>query len=480
MGNLAPCFYAPSLVVPVSCDCLAQCEEAGHAARIECLLESPIFQPASGLLVDLRNFTPPWSGNPKQLQRTWPELFIRYDPALAARLRLVGAASTAQCGGHGFNVSLLTQSEVSGIRAMMPRAPFPKDGCTCAPGYSPPECTPTNSPRSRCINSCSGNGVCTMGTCVCDHRWRGIDCSMPASSAAASAHPALATSAAAASSAATTASSSSPSVKVPILASSAPPRNAEARIGAASPRIYIYDLPAELSSWLALPRSGIDGHESEGTPWWQVTDPMYSADVRLLTRLLASPHRTSQPEHADYFYVPLMLSLGFVSHRFGIYLPSQPAARLINRTITYIRKAYPYWNRTNGSNHMLAFTGDDGSTWLRGRLPSLAHAIFLTHWGMQCNDGAKLLYKPHHCVTAQLGFRSHRSGQDIVLPPLHSPHELLPASSWVRSNPAAHSNGPPQRSLDATPHDATSRDATSRDATPPDLDEIGHALQLGA
>ena len=85
MGNLAPCFYAPSLVVPVSCDCLAQCEEAGHAARIECLLESPIFQPASGLLVDLRNFTPPWSGNPKQLQRTWPELFIRYDPALAAR-----------------------------------------------------------------------------------------------------------------------------------------------------------------------------------------------------------------------------------------------------------------------------------------------------------------------------------------------------------------------------------------------------------
>ena len=31
---------------------------------------------------------------------------------------------------------------------------------------------------------------------------------------------------------------------------------------------------------------------------------------------------------SDFFYVPLMLSLGFVSHRFGIYLPSAPAARI--------------------------------------------------------------------------------------------------------------------------------------------------------
>ena len=437
-----------------------QCEQAGHAARIECLLERPTLELLSGLRIDLGNFTPPWSGNPKELRRTWPELFIRYDPALATRLSVVGTNSAARCGGHGFNVSLLDPSEVSALRALLPRAPFPKDGCTCAPGYSPPDCTPTHSPRSRCIHSCSGNGVCTMGTCLCDDRWRGIDCSTPA--AASSTHPAAASTRTrtrrSALAAATVAAAAPSSASAPVASAA---RNAEARLGTVSPRIYIYDLPAELSSWLALPRSGIDGHETDGAPWWQVTDPMYSADVRLLTRLLASPHRTLQPDHADYFYVPLMLSLGFVSHRFGIYLPSQPAARLINKTVTYIRTTFPYWNRTNGSNHMLAFTGDDGSTWLRGRLPSLAHAIFLTHWGMQCNDRAKLLHRPQHCVTAQLGFRAHRSGQDIVLPPLHTSHELLPASAWVRNQLAFDSR---PRTLGETPR----------------LDSISYMLQPGA
>ena len=83
---------------------------------------------------------------------------------------------------------------------------------------------------------------------------------------------------------------------------------------------------------------------------------------------------------------------------------------------------------------LLALSGDDGSAWLRGRLPYLAHAIFLTHWGMQCND-ERLRHKRSHCVDAQLGFRAHHSGQDIVMPPLHSPHRLLPASTWLRGLP---------------------------------------------
>lgn len=94
---------------------------------------------------------------------------------------------------------------------------------------------------------------------------------------------------------------------------------------------------------------------------------------------------------------------------------------------------------TDGADHLMPFTGDDGSAWLRGRLPGLAKAMFITHWGFQCND-ATLLKKPVHCVQAQLGFRAHRSGQDIVLPPLHSPQQLLPRAAWIRDQPAY---GPP-------------------------------------
>ena len=60
---------------------------------------------------------------------------------------------------------------------------------------------------------------------------------------------------------------------------------------------------------------------------------MYSADTRLLNRLLSSPHRTLQPAKADFFYVPLMLSLGFVTHRFGIYLPSAPVSITADRRL---------------------------------------------------------------------------------------------------------------------------------------------------
>ena len=418
---------------------------------MECLHDKPSLDlPSYGLQVTLANQTPPWIGSPKELRGVWPELRIHYDPALFAQLKAAGTAARAagSCnGGRGIDLLRLApspaseevrkllvpwwmntkkllrdqRSNIDGKSAPRGGAP-PVTACSCVPGFFPPDCKPLQWPVSSCINSCSGRGSCVAGTCACHAGAHGIDCSDSATVSAGGGDSG---------SSGTTSAAS-----------------AEARIGAVSPRIYVYQLPSEFASWLSLPRAAHEAEltrtgGSERSIWWQVTDPMYSADTRLLNRLLASPHRTLQPEKADFFYVPLMLSLGFTSHRFGIYLPSAPAARLIRRAIEYIRSTFPYWNRTDGADHLLPFTGDDGSAWLRGRLPELARAIFVTHWGLQCND-RKLMQRPAHCVRAQLGFRAHRSGQDIVMPPLHSPRTLLPTATWVRNAPEY---GPPPLKL---------------------------------
>ena len=373
------------------------------------------------LAVDLINHTAPWVGSPPKLKGYWPELRITYDPELARSLDSAGRATRqkGQCNGRGILPALVEAGPArSRVFALFPPSPR---GCWCPPGLHPPNCTLTPLPAKRCIGGCSNAGQCIAGTCVCNAGRSGIDCGRSVHADAAGAIAAQ-----------------------------------EASARAPSPRIYVYELPAEYTTWLALSPSANDPG-AEGM-WWQGLDPVYSADLRLLNRLLVSPHRTLDPARADFYYVPMLLSLGFISHRFGIYLPSAPAARVINRTIAHIRSAYPYWNRSDGADHIFMFTGDDGAAWLRGRLPLLEHAIFLTHWGMQCNDRTLRKRGRRHCVTAQIGFRSHHSGQDIVLPPLHKPQTLLPASAWLR--PTLSPPPAPMRTA-ATTADAAAATATA-------------------
>ena len=93
------------------------------------------------------------------------------------------------------------------------------------------------------------------------------------------------------------------------------------------------------------------------------------------------------------------------------------------------------------SLHVAIATESDTHDWTHkddGLPHTLEHAIFLTHWGFACNDERLAPKADVHCVRGQLGFRAHRLGQDIVLPPLHNPKELLPAALWLRalSDPA--------------------------------------------
>ena len=73
---------------------------------------------------------------------------------------------------------------------------------------------------------------------------------------------------------------------------------APARAAAPKPRIYVYDLPPRFTSWLGAFRRG---------DWTR--DHWYGVDVILHKQLLASSHRTHDPEEADFFFIPLHLSL---------------------------------------------------------------------------------------------------------------------------------------------------------------------------
>ena len=464
---LAPCFVSKGVpVLPASCECLGQCERHTAAARIDCLHGASSLHVGSGISstnIDLRVYTPPWKGNPQNVSRWWPELRVQYDPELVEALSgaAYGSRAAGLCGGRGVHASLVGGN--AALRAVLGLPAATSTGkvrgemlCSCVPGHAGERCAPLAWLPTNCVHGCSGRGTCAAGTCICAGDATGIDCSderiaLPHSKDAG------------------TRTAGEREMAVLGLPPAEPhggvghqsngPRGAEhagadaggaVRLGGAvggqgtsgvvpAPRLYIYELPARLTTWLALPhlRQSTCGEGDGVSCWWQRTDPMYSADVTLVRRLLRSAHRTHDPHNADYFVLPLMLSLGFMTHRFGIYLPSSTSAQLVTEAVRHVQHAFPFWNRTDGADHLLTFTGDDGATWLRGRLPHLRHAIFLTHWGHLCNDKRLRTQAAgggrsgsERCMQ-QVGFRPHRAGHDIVMPPLHSPHELLPASRWL-------------------------------------------------
>jgi hypothetical protein len=424
--GLNPCANYPSvhegLQFPLTCACLLQCDEHQAAARNDCIEASAVL-PKTNISAgfSLEDRTPPWRGTPKGIN--WPELTVTYDPALVARLNGDSARGRAEgrCSGHGIWTVPLRP------RPSIPPSPAPV--CLCQPGFGGPDCGQSFATAvNRCMNRCSGAGRCVFGTCACEQRASGIDCSQPVLPP-----------------------SDGP---LPQLGASPPGRPETGALGRGHerangptgephsgrekgprlPRIYVYDVPAHDSTWLALPHLGREttcSPLSKDSCWWVGgIDPAYGADVAVLRRMLSSPHRTLHPEEADFFFVPLMLSIGFRSHRFGQYMPSGGAARLINSTIEHIKQTSPWWNASGGADHMLTLTGDLGACWLRARLPALEHMMFLTHWGYSCVGG--LVKSSNGCVI-NLGFRSHHSGQDIVIPPLQRPATLLPVSPWLQA-----------------------------------------------
>ncbi|CAI7849882.1 unnamed protein product, partial [Closterium sp. NIES-53] len=317
--------------------------------------------------------------------------------------------------------------------------------CDCAWRYAGPGCEEERAGGVRCVNECSGRGRCDGGTCVCQAGSFGIDCSL----------------------------SLDPSTgNISILPNPTfrwPPQSLLFRAALQDknprPRVYVYELPPELNTWQWEQSGALDRPEG----------------VVFLERLLADGRRTADGEQADYFYVPLVtrnrgqmsVSMGGMggSTGMGAYGGTAMAGwDAIDAAVAYISRHWPFWNRTNGADHVFLLNGDWGacemrpSGWGGGgaaegegegmvlqRHPRLERAVVLTPWGYGGGaSGARGVGGSEGAEERMGGARWRRgaqqqqqgeqqgrggqcfmAGQDVVIPPLLPPSVVL-ASPFVR------------------------------------------------
>ena len=297
--------------------------------------------------------------------------------------------------------------------------------------------------RSFCLNQCSDRGECVRGFCMCTAGWSGSDCSIPmvpipedeeharawASSWARATRPA-ATAAPVAPVASANASAWASS-----WASSWASANASTTVGAGlsterlelrgdqrrsreiaapsaglsterlelrgghraslRPAIYVYELPVWYNGWLLETRlhphdCTYRRYKEENTTNWE--NYAFGLELALHEVLLASPHRTLNPEAADFFYVPVYGGC-YISRFFR---PTPLHTLIINESpldwraapirgniyyrqaLHWLRTEYPYWNRTGGRDHLFAFPHDEGAC----VAPiELQNATLLSSWG---------------------------------------------------------------------------------------------------
>ncbi|ONK71814.1 uncharacterized protein A4U43_C04F12670 [Asparagus officinalis] len=162
-------------------------------------------------------------------------------------------------------------------------------------------------------------------------------------------------------------------------------------------KIYVYNLPPRYNGdWLDNPRCG---------------SHLFAAEVAIHEALLTSKFRTLNPDEADFFFVPVYVSCNFSTVN-GF--PSLTHARsLIASSIAEIKTKFPFWNRTNGQDHIFVASHDYGACFhamedvaIADGIPGfLKSSILLQTFGV---------ISPHRCQEAE----------HVLIPP-YIPPEVL-------------------------------------------------------
>lgn len=172
-----------------------------------------------------------------------------------------------------------------------------------------------------------------------------------------------------------------------------------ARRGRHDVRVFVYNLPPKFNT-LQVARS----HQRPAP----IRDPycdenFYSAEVTVHKQLLKSAARTKNPDVADFFYVPIYVTCFLINNH-----PNNltKTGMFFEDAMDYVTQKYPYFNASQGRDHVFTFTQGFGARLSGPRWREWSNAIFLTHNG----DFESEEYTPR---------------KDIVIPPDLS-HYLIP------------------------------------------------------
>lgn len=170
-------------------------------------------------------------------------------------------------------------------------------------------------------------------------------------------------------------------------------------------RVFYYDLPNDVNVGLVS--------ESHRNPP-KIRDPFcdrnfYSAEHRIAQFFRDGPIRTRNASNAHFFYVPIYTTCYLLTN-----LPNDVGrtGRFFENAMRAVVQDYPYWNATDGRDHIFMFAQGFGAR-LAGDWRKYRQATFLVHNGD---------YEEDH-------FNSHK---DIVVPPDLS-HYLKPVGMTSRT-----------------------------------------------
>ncbi|KAI3688161.1 hypothetical protein L1987_81870 [Smallanthus sonchifolius] len=162
-------------------------------------------------------------------------------------------------------------------------------------------------------------------------------------------------------------------------------------------KVYVYELPSKYNiDWLSNARC---------------SNHLFASEVAIHKALMKSDFRTFDPTEADFFFVPVYVSCNFSTVN-GF--PAIGHARaLLSSAVELISSELPFWNRSNGSDHVFVASHDYGACFHAMEDRAIADGIpeFMKNSIILQTFGVKY---QHPCQNVE----------NIVIPPYISPEKV--------------------------------------------------------